>query len=201
MPRVVDHAERRQQLADALWRVVRRDGFERVSVRTVAAEAGTSPGALRHYFATQAELAAFALQALFDRAIVRMEAALPGLTGIEAAAAVLEQYLPVDDDRRDEFSVYLALVTRPHLDGPLREVRETAEDRSRHGIAIAVGLLADAGGLHPDRDADTETARLYPLVDGLCLHGHLWPDRYPADHLRGVLLAHLRSLQTAPVDV
>ena len=54
MPRVVDHAVRRQELAEALWRVVRRDGVHEVSVRTVADEAGTSPGALRHYFGEHA---------------------------------------------------------------------------------------------------------------------------------------------------
>ena len=47
---------------------VRRDGVHEVSVRTVADEASTSPGALRHYFATQDELLGFALRAVVDRA-------------------------------------------------------------------------------------------------------------------------------------
>jgi AcrR family transcriptional regulator len=71
VPRLVDHAARRQEIAEALWRVVRRDGVHEVSVRTVADEAGTSPGALRHYFASQDELLGFALRAVVDRAAAR----------------------------------------------------------------------------------------------------------------------------------
>ena len=50
MPIVVDPEERRRDLAEAVWRVVRRDGLERASVREVAREAGVSMGSLRHYF-------------------------------------------------------------------------------------------------------------------------------------------------------
>ena len=46
MPKVVDHEERRRELAHAVWRVIRRQGVDRASVRTVALEAGWSPGAL-----------------------------------------------------------------------------------------------------------------------------------------------------------
>jgi AcrR family transcriptional regulator len=41
--------------------VIRRDGVAAASVRAVAREAGTSMGALRHWFATQDELLHFAM--------------------------------------------------------------------------------------------------------------------------------------------
>jgi Uncharacterized protein conserved in bacteria len=59
VPKVVDPAERRRELAEAVWRVIRRDGLEQASVRNVAREADLSMGSLRHYFATQSELMAF----------------------------------------------------------------------------------------------------------------------------------------------
>ena len=36
MPKQVDHAERRELLADAVWRVVMRDGIDAASLRHVA---------------------------------------------------------------------------------------------------------------------------------------------------------------------
>ena len=48
MPKIVDHETRREEIAEALWRVVRRDGVRAASVRTIAAEAGWSPGAVRY---------------------------------------------------------------------------------------------------------------------------------------------------------
>ena len=62
MPRVVDPVERRRFLAQAVWRVVRREGLERASVREVAREAGVSMGSLRHYFSSQSELLIFAMR-------------------------------------------------------------------------------------------------------------------------------------------
>ncbi len=71
---MVDIEARRTELAEALWRVIRRDGLERASVRNVAREAGLSMGALRHYFGTQDELLAFAMRLVIERARGRMEA-------------------------------------------------------------------------------------------------------------------------------
>ena len=62
MPKVVDHEQRRRELAAAVWRVIGREGVAEVSIRAVAAESGWSTGALRHYFATRAELLAFACE-------------------------------------------------------------------------------------------------------------------------------------------
>lgn len=56
--------------------------------------------------------------------------------------------------------------------------------------AGAVGLLTSEHGPVGDDVAD----RTYHLVDGLALHATLWPLRYPPEHIRAVLAAHLDSL-------
>ena len=194
MPRVVDHAVRRQDLAAALWRVVRDDGIHQVSVRSVATAAGTSPSALRHYFATQDELLGFALQTMIGRVRERLEPVLPTLRGREGALRLLEELLPMDAERRDELAVYIALLGRSHADPRLTAIRDDTEAQSRSAVGLAVGLVADAGLLGAGRDVEAETDRLYPMIDGLALHGVLWPDRYPPAHLRTVLGQHLDEL-------
>lgn len=193
MPREVDHAVRRRDLAEALWRVVRLDGIQAVSVRTVAAEAGTSPSALRHYFATQDELLGFALEAMIARVRARLEPVLPTLRGRAGAERLLAELLPLDAGRRDEVAVYLAFQVRSHADPRLAAIRDDAEALSRDAVRHAVTLLAE-DGLGPGRDPERETDRLYPMIDGLALHGALWPDRYPPAHLRAVLRTHLEEL-------
>src|ERR687886_364195 len=56
MPKRVDHQQRRRELADAVWRVVAREGLDGTSLQLVADQAGWSIGSLRHYFASKAEL-------------------------------------------------------------------------------------------------------------------------------------------------
>ena len=48
MPRIVDHEERRAEVAAAVWRIVSRDGLEAATVRRVAAETGMSTLSLIH---------------------------------------------------------------------------------------------------------------------------------------------------------
>lgn len=56
--KVVDAGVGRRELAEAVWRVILRDGVEGASVREVAAEAGLSSGSLKHYFGSQSRCAA-----------------------------------------------------------------------------------------------------------------------------------------------
>ena len=166
-------------------------------MRNVAAEAGTSPSALRHYFASQDELFAFALTEMVERARGRLLPLLPELRGRDGALRVLEELLPMDPQRRDEVAVYLAFLNRCDPDERLRGLRDDADAQSRAAVRVAVGLLADAGELGTGRDVEQETDRLYPLLDGLALHGALWPEAYPPAALRAVLGAHLDEIGRA----
>jgi DNA-binding transcriptional regulator YbjK len=196
VPRVVDHSERRFELAQALWRVVRRDGVHHVSVRSVAAEAGISPSALRHYFATQDELMGFALRSMVERVTARLQPVLSSLHGRDGAARILGELLPLDAERRAEVEVYLAFIGRAHADPTLRAIHDEAEQTSGEAVRFAIGLIAEAKLLGPGRTVAAEAQRLYPLIDGLALHGALWPRRHPASLLRRVLEAHLDELST-----
>ena len=196
MPKLVDHVERRADIIEALFSLVRRDGIHEVSVRTVAAEAGMSPSALRHYFQTQDEMFAVALQSVVDRVRGRLEPLLPLLSGRAGALTVLEQMLPLDATRRGETQVYLAFATRAHPDRSLRRIRDLAEAESRMAIHYAVRLLAEGGALGAGRVAADEEPRLYAVVDGLALHGALWPRRHPSSALLAVLHAHVDEMAT-----
>ena len=59
MPKVVDIAERRSELAAAAAQLIARSGVGAATIREVAAEAGWTTGALTHYFADKRELLLF----------------------------------------------------------------------------------------------------------------------------------------------
>jgi hypothetical protein len=90
--------------------------------------------------------------------------------------------------------VYLAFNVRAHRDPALRTIRDDAEMASRRAVRHALVLLADDGSLGAGQDPEALTDQTYPLVDGLALHGTLWPDRYPPTHLRRALRDHLSQV-------
>ena len=61
MPKVVDHEERRSQIAEAVWRIATTRGLQGVTFREVAAEAQVSVSLVQHYFGTKAGLVIWSL--------------------------------------------------------------------------------------------------------------------------------------------
>lgn len=66
VPKKIDHQARRLQLIDAVWRITRRDGWDAVSLRKVAAQAGVSMGMVQHYFTTKDEMLRFAIEMISE---------------------------------------------------------------------------------------------------------------------------------------
>jgi AcrR family transcriptional regulator len=195
VPRIVDADQRRRELTEAVWRVIRRDGVAAASVRAVAREAGTSMGALRHWFATQDELLHFAMTLVIERARARAEAvAATGGPQVPRLLRVLEETLPLDDERRAEAEVWLALCARALVDPSLAELRDRSAAQLHAFCTWVVQALVADGTAHPDLDVDLEGERLYAVLDGLAVHAVTRPSALPPDRVREVLAAHVAAL-------
>ncbi|MGW3498993.1 TetR/AcrR family transcriptional regulator [Streptomyces sp. NPDC001020] len=204
MPKLVDPAARRLEVVDAVFRVAIRDGLAQASLRNVADEAGLNIGSVRHYFAGHQELMLFAMRSMLDRVSARLTGrikAAPDLAGAsrsERRAIVqdlLEELLPLDDKRRAEVTVFVEFMTAARTDPALRDLAREAAQGTRDLIARIVLRLADSGDLAPELDADTESLRLWALVDGLCLNSVLHPDLLPPAACAGALHTHLAQIQ------
>ncbi|MGX7827986.1 TetR/AcrR family transcriptional regulator [Actinokineospora sp. 24-640] len=181
MPKQVDHAQRRGQLAEAVGRVAAQEGLEAVSLARVAQEAGVSKGRVQHYFGTRDDLLAFTLGHLRERVDARLRERLtraqpdgPLETVREVAAALL----PVDETARTE-----ALVANAFLIRALAQP-DTAE-KFRHGHTEILALLTSqltaaqtAGELRAEVDPAREADILLAVVGGISdavLIGHHTP--------------------------
>lgn len=176
MPKIVDHEQRREELAAAVWRLASRDGLDAVTIRGVAAEAGWSTGALHHYFADKEQLLLFAFQTVADR-VGRRVAAAREASGdpLELARALLAIGLPLDEARRDETRVWFAFLglalTRP----PLARAQRLAYQAWRRIVADALRDAQEKGDVDEDVDVEREAAALVAIVDGLAVQASFDP--------------------------
>ncbi|RKR88128.1 TetR family transcriptional regulator [Micromonospora pisi] len=204
MPKIVDHDSRREELARAVWAVVARAGVEGATVRAVAAEAGWSMGALRYYFATQDGLLRFALEVMLRRAPERLRTQLgSGRTGLEQAQGLLEELLPLDQERLGEVLVWLAFLGRARVDPSLDDLRQTAWQGERYVCRLAVAELArrpwpaELAAPLPAEHLEAEAAQLHTFVDGLALQGATFRAQLPPEQLRDLLRRRLEALESA----
>jgi AcrR family transcriptional regulator len=195
VPKIVDRVQRRQELAEAVWRVIRREGVEHASVRAVAREAGCSTGSLRHYFASQSELLAFAMRLVMEQVESRVAAVPRPDDPLAAAKVVLAELLPLDDVRNAENQVWVAFTARALVDDELRDLRDLAFDRLREAAGVWVDHLLP--GADP-REHRFETERLFALMDGLALHAAMRPELASPERLAAVLEQHLDRIVSQP---
>ncbi len=179
MPKVVDHEERRAELAAAVWRLASRDGLEAVTLRGVSAEAGWSTGALNHYFGDKESLLLFAFQITADRVGLRLAEAAGAAEAagepIELVRTMLTCGLPLDAERRAEVRVWFAFLglalTRPALARAQRDAYRTW----RAMVSRALAEAQERGQLDAALDPEREAAGLVALVDGLAVQATFEP--------------------------
>lgn len=211
MPRLVDHDARRAEIAEAVRRVILADGTSAATVRRVAEEAGWSPGAVRHYFPDQEALLRAVIALSFAEVPVRVERHLRAWfegparpDPLDAAQALAEELLPLDDVRRVEMHVWLATMDQARHDPGLDEARRLAFDGIRQVARVATSwvrgrdLTPDVGSLlvHelPDPGDELAAAALHALLDGLAVEGFHYPERLDAARTRLTLRTHLEQV-------
>src|SRR5262245_23559032 len=103
MPKIVDRKARKEEFAEAAWRVLVRDGLGGTPGRAVARRAGFTTGALVHYFDDKDELLISALRFGVQRALERIQGELEAAQGVAALRAILLSALPLDAERAAEW--------------------------------------------------------------------------------------------------
>lgn len=158
MPRVVDHVTKRQDLVDAALRVIVRDGLEAATVRTIAAEAGTSIRPVQYYFDDKAALLALAharVTELLGTRIANIVRALGDNPEPRAVVdAVVHAFLPTDRESRDAMVAYYAFYAAEMVDA---RVRIRGAKRAPNLIAeLIVAQLRRAGVDGPELSIDVQ---------------------------------------------
>ncbi|MBP2364426.1 AcrR family transcriptional regulator [Pseudonocardia parietis] len=118
-----DPDTRRATIADAVGRTIAHGAGGFPGMREIAAEAGVTTGALQHHFRTKDEMLLFALEhhgrRWADRLHARADRPGPPAPPRRVLEAVVEELLPLDDERTAEAAVAIAFTlraaTRPAL--------------------------------------------------------------------------------------
>jgi TetR/AcrR family transcriptional regulator, transcriptional repressor of bet genes len=191
MPRVVDRAERLDRIARAVRRVLQRDGVEQTTMRNVAAELGSTTGLITHWVPDRAGLLHLALRTTADEQSARATAALKRRP--RDIANALDEYLLLDDARRDEMKVWFGFWALALSDARLQEEHR---DRYRGFRSRFVDHLRGLGVAV--NDARGATDHLMTTVDGIAVEAMFDPAYWTAArqrrHLREVIATVLPSL-------
>ncbi|MGE0439872.1 MAG: TetR/AcrR family transcriptional regulator [Gemmatimonadales bacterium] len=193
MARVAGRSFTREEVAEAAWRVILRDGLHKASVRAIAKELGATTGVVTYHFADKDELLLFALDRLGAAIIRNMEAAAEGATGLDRIRRIIETTLPKGPREVAGWRLWISFVGQALSNKRLREEHqrrlEVLNDRIRQELAD----LQAAGGIAPELDPALEADALVALADGIGLGYVLRPRVYPPDRQAEIVEGYLQS--------
>jgi AcrR family transcriptional regulator len=171
MPRRADHGERRAHITAALLRIASSRGLRAVSMREVAAEAGTSLRLVQYYFTDKQTLLRSGLDELaarLDRRIRERAAArgtgLPPRTVLEV---VLTSILPMDETGRRDRMAWTAYFAVALTDPGLLAGATNHPDALEDWLTAVLVRAQEAGAVDAARAARTEIVALLALTNGL----------------------------------
>ena len=116
MPKIVDHDERRDQIALVACRVVAENGFDQATIVRIAREAGYTTGMVAHYFDTKQDIIIAALRLILRRIEERLTKPSTDLL------AVLSEALPIDEQRFIECAFWTAFWGQVSADKKLKRI-------------------------------------------------------------------------------
>lgn len=162
------------RIAAAAARVIAQQGFDVVSVRTVAAESGLSAGTVQYHYPSRQELLVATLAHSAQRQVARIGSAVEAHSGggtsfRENLVVALRELLPLEGERLEDAAVWVsygaAASTRDWLAGlywaVVQQFRQSTQEVLER--AHAAGRLAE--GLTPQ----TATPLVTGLVNGLTI--------------------------------
>ncbi len=194
MPKIVDHDQQRAHFAEAAIRLVARDGFEGVTMRAVAAEAGLSYGSLFHYFESKDDLLMEAVRHLTGQQSRRVNAYSSRYRGLKALEHLLLDDVLVREGDRDDAVVWLAFLYRAALQERFAGMYGELIDGWLQRIMSLLRDARDAGEVDASLDPEFEARALWAYSAGLGQQALLHPRLYPLRLQKKLIATYLARL-------
>ena len=120
MPKIVDHAQRRDEIAHVACKVVAHYGFEQATVARIARAAGYTTGMVAHYYESKQQIILAALRLMLLRIEQRLTRERE--TGEANLLDVLSEALAIDAQRFTECAFWMAFWGQVPADKKLKRL-------------------------------------------------------------------------------
>jgi AcrR family transcriptional regulator len=195
LPKIVDWEARKDEILQATWQVIARDGLSRTTVRAIAREADCSLGILSHYFDDKMDILASALLLCHRRVRERTEKKVVGLNGMSALRIAMLEALPLDAERQLEARIEVSFWGRILSDARLSELGQLEVNLLASRLRGHLNEARAAGELREDLNLDLATQELLVLIDGVSVERTHFPASVPPKRQIEMLERRLSSFQ------
>ena len=193
MPKIVDHAQRRDQIALVACRVVASHGFEQATIVRIARAAGYTTGMLAHYFDSKQEIILAALRLIMRRMEQRLTR--PNQEIASDLLGVLSEALPIDARRRQECAFWMAFWGQVSSDRRLKRINAWVHREYLRLYRRCLEQQWPEWAAWPAARRDQVLRSVVLYINGLTASAVSSPRDWPADRQIRQLRLHLELLR------
>jgi AcrR family transcriptional regulator len=197
MARTVDEeakTARLREIANAVSRVMARQGAGLASLRDIADEMGSSVGVLTHYFENKEELYLYSWRHLVGELFAEALATSGGEPGLSRLERILNSALPTTPDRWERWRQWMAFLGAAVSGGVILDEERKSNERFLRALVLELAAAVEAGDLPADLSVEGEARALMSLVDGLGVDAVLHPELFGPKDQEFVVRRHLARL-------
>ena len=193
MPKLVDHAQRRDEIALAACQAIAQRGYTQATVERIARAAGYTTGMVAHYFDSKQEIILAALRLMLRR----MDQRLRQRAGGKAAdlLGVLSEALPIDAQRRIECSFWTAFWGQLSVDRELKRLNSWVHREYRKLFRRCLGEHWPESDTWPPEVRAQVLRSLITFINGMTTSAVSSPRDWPAREQIRQLQLHLTLLR------
>ncbi len=196
MPKIVDHDARRREIIEAVWSLISTRGFQSVTMRDLASEAGYANGALVRYFPDKEAVLQAAFRRAYDATNERAVAAIGGLGGLAALERLALEIMPLDETRLREARVVIGFWDYAAGDEHLVEFFGGTMVEWRDQVRMYLRQARAAGEVPPGgRSDELVVDALLSMLMGLQINALFMPRETTPQRQRALLEDFLSALR------
>jgi AcrR family transcriptional regulator len=178
MPKIVDHAKRREEIALVACQVVAGHGFEQTTVARIARAAGYTTGMVAHYYESKQAIILAALRLMLIRIEERLTREREG--GDASLLNALSEALPVDAQRFTECAFWMAFWGQVSADKKLKKLNAWVHREYMRLYARCFAVYWPEWSTLPDATQDQVLRSVATLMNGITAGAVTSPRDWPA---------------------
>lgn len=179
MPKIVDHEERRREIAKVTADLISEMGVDALKLTDIADALGYTTGVVTHYFDSKEQILLAAARRAHQNLLDRVRAVLKNDPADLLGVAI--EALPLDQIRLTEWRAWFSFWGEAMSDSTLGiEIRSQFIDWTN----TVQGVLEEGikrGMLRDDLDPSHEADRWLAIIDGIGLQAAMNPEGWPAE--------------------
>lgn len=169
MPRIVNHDQRRAELAKAVWSLIREAGMAGVTIRKLSEQSGWSSGAIRHYLPNREAILDFAAEQVNAAVEARLRGIVLTQDDRQNLLNLLYATMPLDHEARIWMEVWLAFVGAAVSNSNFADTQGILYSKL-HQVFVDIFEEFQRVGWHLHLSPSEAAVSIHALIDGLSVH-------------------------------